>query len=366
MRSILCTEALVRNGYEMKQSNELVERLNKFHRVDLSHLPTPLDKLENLTERLERFNMFLKRDDLTGLAFGGNKARKLDFIISDAMSRGADTLVTWGGVQSNWCRQVAAAAAKIGLKAVLVLIKSKTASTNEDGNLLLDRMFDADVRIVEADAISNMMELASVQRFLDPIVEEVKGAGDVPYLLPIGGSLVEGSMSQPWGSIAYVNAFAELHEQAAADGVRIDSLVLATGSGSTQAGLLVGAKVMSPATRVVGVTVYSSRQKMTEYVRSIADATVKQLGVDVEIDDEDIIVFEDYLKDGYGVFNDDVGEALRIMAESEGVLLDPVYTGKAMAGMLALLEEGRLGDARNVVFLHTGGGPGLFAYPDEL
>jgi D-cysteine desulfhydrase family pyridoxal phosphate-dependent enzyme len=350
----------------MNDPNELVERLSKFHRVELAHLPTPLDKLENLTETLERFDVFLKRDDMTGLAFGGNKARKLDFIIADALNQGADTLVTWGGVQSNWCRQVAAAAAQIGMKAVLVLFKSSASSSENDGNLLLDHMFAADVRIVEAGAIANMMELASVQRFLDPIVDEVKQGGDVPYLLPIGGSLVEGSMGQPWGSVAYVNAFAELAEQASADDVRIDSVILATGSGSTQAGLLVGAKVFSPATRIIGITVYSSKQKMTEYVESIAKATIKQLDSSVELLDEDIIVFEEYLRDGYGIFNEDVGSALSLMAESEGVLLDPVYTGKAMVGMLDLMNKDYFADGENIVLLHSGGTPALFPYRGQI
>lgn len=356
----------MRNGNPMKSFDGVLERLNKFHRVELAHVPTPLDKLENLTEQLERFDVFLKRDDMTGLAFGGNKARKLDYILADALSHGADTLVTWGGVQSNWCRQVAAAAAQIGMKAVLVLFKSATSSEADDGNLLLDRMFGADVRIVEAGAIANMMELTSVAKFIDPIVEEMKQTGSVPYLLPIGGSLVEGSMTQPWGAIAYVNGFAELHAQASADGVRIDSVVLATGSGSTQAGLLVGAKILSPATRVIGVTVYSSKQRMTEYVRSISEATIKQLDAPIELLDEDIIVFEDYLKEGYGIFNEDVGEALRVVAESEGVLLDPVYTGKAMTGMLDLMEKNYFADGENIVFLHSGGTPALFPYRGQI
>jgi D-cysteine desulfhydrase family pyridoxal phosphate-dependent enzyme len=350
----------------MKISNGLEERFKKFHRVELAHLPTPLDKLENLTEMLERFDVYLKRDDMTGLAFGGNKARKLDFIVADALNQGADTLITWGGLQSNWCRQVAAAAAKIGLKSILILFKKKAVQGGDDGNLLLDRMLDADIRIVEADAIANMMELASVNRFVEPVLKEVIRAGGVPYLLPIGGSLVEGSMTQPWGAISYVNAFAELNEQASADGVRIDSVVLATGSGSTQAGLLVGAKLLSPATRVIGVTVYSSKQKMTEYVRAISEATIRQLGAKVPVLDEDIVVFEEYLREGYGVFNEEVGAALRVVAETEGVLLDPVYTGKAMAGMLDLMKKDYFADGENIVFLHSGGTPALFPYRSQI
>jgi len=350
----------------MKDTNVVRERLSKFHRVELSHLPTPLEKLENLSEQLERFDILMKRDDTTGLALGGNKARKLDYIVADVLSHGADTLVTWGGVQSNWCRQVAAAAARIGVKAVLVLFKGPTSPAGDDGNLLLDRLFDADVRIVETGPISNMMELSSVGQYIEPVVEEYEKAGDVPYLMPIGGSLVEGSMSLPWGAIAYVNAFAELLDQAETEGVRIDSIVLATGSGSTQAGLLVGAKLLSPATRVVGITVYASAQKMSQYVRSIGERALKQLDQTIDIDEEDIIVFEEYLREGYGVFNDDVGAAIRRLAETEGVLLDPVYTGKAMAGMLDLVLRDYFQDGENIVFLHTGGTPALFPYRSEI
>lgn len=350
----------------MKGTNAIVERLEKFHSVKLSHLPTPLEKLENLSEELERFDVLMKRDDMTGLAFGGNKARKLDYIIADALNQGADTLVTWGGVQSNWCRQVAAAAAKIGMKSKLVLFKKASSPADDDGNLLLDRLFEADVRMVEAGSITNMMELASVRQYVEPVVEESKQAGEVPYLMPIGGSSVEGSMERPWGAIAYVNAFAELLEQAESDGVRIDSVVLATGSGSTQAGLLVGARLLSPATRIIGVTVYASAQKMLEYVRSISQAALRQLDSSIEVRDEDIIVYEDYLKEGYGIYNDEVDAALHLLAESEGILLDPVYTGKAMAGMLDLMRKGCFEDGENVVFLHSGGTPALFPYRGQM
>lgn len=350
----------------MQNNNGVIDRLAKFRTVKLAALPTPFEKLENLSERLERFEVLVKRDDLTGLAFGGNKARKLDYIVADALHQGADTIVTWAGVQSNWCRQVAAATARIGLKSKLVLFKGESSPPGCDGNLLLSRMFDADIEIVDAGSIDNMMELASVRSYVDPAVEEVRSAGNKPYLAPIGGSLVEGSMSQPWGAIAYVNAFAELLEQATAEGVRIDSIVLATGSGSTQAGMLVGAKLLSPGTRIVGVTVYATKEKMCHYVRSVAEATLEHLGSSVGLPDEDIIVFDDYLKDGYGVFNDEVGNALRLVAEAEGVLLDPVYTGKAMAGMLDLMGKDYFGDGENVVFLHSGGTPALFPYREQI
>ena len=350
----------------MDNIEDLLQRLSQFRTVKLAELPTPFEKLENLSEKLERFEVLLKRDDQTGLAFGGNKARKLDYIIADALHHGADTIVTWAGIQSNWCRQVAAATARVGLKSKLVLFRGPTSPPGCDGNLLLSRMFDADIRIVDGAEIDNMMELENVREYVDPAVEEVKAAGNTPYLAPIGGSLIEGSMAQPWGAISYVRAFAELFDQAKADGLRIDSIVMATGSGSTQAGLLVGAKLLSPGTRVVGVSVYASKSKMFEYVRSVADATISLLGAPIELNDDDIIVFDEYIRAGYGVFNEDVGNALHMVAETEGVLLDPVYTGKAMVGMLDLMDKDYFGDGEHIVFLHSGGTPALFPYRDHI
>ena len=350
----------------MEAVSTLKARLMQLPRVDLAHLPTPLERVEVLSKKLGRFNLLMKRDDQTGLAFGGNKARKLEFILADALGQGADTVVTWGGVQSNWCCQVAAGAVRLGIKPVFVLLRGAASPTGADGNLLLDRLFGADIRIVEAGAIENMMELGSVRHIVEPVVDELRAAGKKPYLAPIGGSLVEGSMNQPLGAVAYVNAFVELFDQARAIGVDVDSVVMATGSGSTQAGLLAGTRLVSPKTRIIGVTVYASREKMTQYVRSVAEQTLALFGADAILRDEDIIVFEEYLRDGYGVFNEDVGAAMRLVAESEGVLLDPVYTGKAMAGMLDLMEKGYFANGENIVFLHSGGTPALFPYREQI
>jgi len=350
----------------MESAQSLRRTLGQFPRVSLADLPTRLDKLENLSRRLEVFGVFVKRDDQTGLAFGGNKARKLDFLMANVMDRGADCIITWAGVQSNWCRQVAAAAAKLDIRTVLALFKGPASPEGDDGNLLLDRIFDADIRVFDATGIDNMLEFESVRHIVDPIADEMRRAGLRPYVAPIGGSLVEASMTEPWGTLGYVEAFVELAEQAEQMGVGIDSIVLATGSGGTQAGLLAGAKLLSPATRIVGISVYAGKEKAAGYVRSAANSTLELLGSSVRVAKDDVIVLDDYLMEGYGVFVPEVGDAIGLIAESEGLLLDPVYTGKSMTAMLDLIEKGYFREGENVVFLHTGGTPALFPYRKQV
>jgi len=348
-------------------TTESVRRLlAQFPRVTLSQLPTPMHRMENLSGRFNSYDLYVKRDDQTGLAFGGNKARKLDFIMADVVNKKADCIVTWAGVQSNWCRQVAAAATKLGIRTVLVLFKGPRSPEGYDGNLLLDRIFDAEIRIADAGEIENMLELDSVRHIVEPVADEMKALGLNPYLVPVGGSLVEGSMQQPWGALGYVESFIEIVEQSEKLGIGFDAVVLASGSGGTQAGLLVGAKLLAPATRIVGITVYGSAAKVTQYVRSVADRTLELLGESTRVSDNDVIVFDEYLDQGYGVFNDDVGEAIRVVARSEGLLLDPVYTGKSVAGMLDLMRKGYFKAGRNILFLHTGGTPALFPYRSQL
>jgi L-cysteate sulfo-lyase len=350
----------------MPTTESVRKALARFPRVALSHVPTPLDRLDDLSGHLGSCDLYVKRDDQTGLAFGGNKARKLDFIMGDVAARGSDCIVTWAGVQSNWCRQVAAAAAKLGIRTELVLFKGPKSPEGDDGNLLLDRIFDAEVRVVDAGEIENMLELASVRHIVQPVVDELGGRGFKPYLVPVGGSLVEGSMQEPWGALGYVESFIEIVEQAGQRGVTFDAVVLASGSGGTQAGLLAGAKLLSPTTRIIGVSVYGSSEKVTRYVRSVAERTLELLGEATRIDDDDIIVLDDYLDEGYGVFNEAVGEAIRRVARGEGILLDPVYTGKSLAGMLDLIGRGFFGEGDRILFLHTGGTPALFPYRAQL
>jgi D-cysteine desulfhydrase family pyridoxal phosphate-dependent enzyme len=344
---------------------ELHRRLSGFPRVRLAHVPTPLEKLGALSRHVGGPSLYMKRDDQTGLAFGGNKARKLEFIMADVLEGDADSVVTWAGVQSNWCRQVAAAAARLGKRAVLVLLKRPGLPAAEDGNLLIDRVFNADIRLLEASGEKGFLELENVRPFVDPIVEEEEAAGRKVYLAPIGGSLLEGSMHRPLGALGYVVAFAELLEQARARGFTPDTVVLATGSAGTQAGLLAGARLLSPETRIVGISVAGSAMDISRYVKNIAEAVLTELGDGGGVSDQEVIVHDAYLGDGYGVLNDRITDAVGLLAREEGVLLDPVYTGKAMGGLLDLAGKGYFG-GENVVFLHTGGTPALFPYREGL
>ena len=344
----------------------LRERLHAFDRVALTHLPTPLEGLPALSRRVGIMRAYVKRDDQTGLAFGGNKARKLELIMADALRQGADSVVTWAGLQSNWCRQTAAAAAHLGLRCVLVLLKKPGFPVGYDGNLLLDRILGADVRIVDAEESRSFLELAPVADLVEPVVDEERRAGRTPYLAPIGGSLTEGSMGAPLGALAYVRAFLELRRQAEEAGIAVDAVVHATGSGSTQAGLLVGAKLVSPETKIIGISVTAERRTVAEYVAGIADRTLEALGVVERVSPGEVIVLDDYLAEGYGILNDQVRDAVTLLAREEGLLLDPVYTGKAMAGMMDLASRGYFRGGKEVVFLHSGGTPALFPYRDGL
>lgn len=340
---------------------ELKRRLAGFPRVGLSHLPTPLEPLATLSKRSGGARVHIKRDDQTGLAFGGNKARKLEFIIADAVESGADSIVTWAGVQSNWCRQVAASAARVGIRAVLVLLKRPGLPAEEDGNLLIDRVLDADIHMVEASGEKGFLEFENVKEFVEPVLDRERSSGRNCYLAPIGGSLLEGSMEKPLGAVGYLAAFAEILEQARAQGFTPGSVVLATGSAGTQAGLLAGAKLLSPETRIVGISVAGSSEVISGYVTSITEALLREIGEPDAVAENEVIVNDEYLGEGYGILNDDIIRTLKLVAREEGVLLDPVYTGKCMNGLLDLAGQNYFGN-EDVVFLHTGGTPALFPY----
>jgi D-cysteine desulfhydrase family pyridoxal phosphate-dependent enzyme len=309
--------------------------------------------------------LFVKRDDQTGLAFGGNKARKLEYIMADFLDSGAECVVTWAGVQSNWCRQVAAAAARMGKRAVLVLLKRPGLPAEEDGNYLLDKILDAEVHLVEASGEKGFLRLDNVREYLDPVLAELDAAGHSYYLAPIGGSLMEGSMTRPLGALGYTAGFSELLDQCRSLGIRPRAIVHATGSAGTQAGLVAGAKLLSPETRIIGISVSGSSEVISEYVEDIGNAVLTELGSDLRLAEEDIIVRDEFLGEGYGILNSDVTHALKTVAKTEGTLLDPVYTGKAMFGLMELVAAGDL-EGEEVVFLHTGGTPALFPYREGI
>jgi D-cysteine desulfhydrase family pyridoxal phosphate-dependent enzyme len=345
--------------------SEIKKRIYDFPKKDLIHLPTPLQKLENLSQELGGPEIYMKRDDLTGLAFGGNKSRKLEFIIQDVLRKKADAIITWASLQSNWCLQTAAAARKFGIRPILLLFKTYDLPEEYDGNLLLDYILDADVIIKEAEK-GKLVRTEDILEIVGAVEKEVKEWGQTPYVAPIGGSMVGGSMEKPLGAISYVNAFVELLEQAGKQSLEINYVLHASGSGGTQGGLAVGAKALKGNIKVLGISVSEAKESYGKEVLTIARDTVKALSLDLALEMEDIIIFDEYLKEGYGILNREVAEAIRFVAAKEGVFLDPVYTGKAMAALIDLVRKGYFKKEDKIVFFHTGGTPALFPNKQHL
>ena len=317
-------------------------------RVGLGVFPTPLQSLDNLSRHLGGPRILVKRDDLTGLATGGNKTRKLECLIADALDQGADTVITTGGPQSNHARQTAAAAAANGLRCILVLSSKAPPSTT--GNLFLDYLLGARVRWAgERDPYQVMEEVAAEER----------AAERVPYLIPRGGS-------NPIGVSAYVTAMDELVRQVLEAELRIDHIVVASGSGGTQAGILVGTRALNYDCHVLGISVAAPAEDLCENILDLARLTASYLDLRVEIPPESVDVSGAYLGGGYGVLGEAEQEAIDLLARKEGLLLDPVYTGRAMAGLLDLIRQERFSRSETVLFWHTGGVPALFAYADQL
>ena len=312
-------------------------------RIRFAHLPTPVEALERLSQRLGGPRLLVKRDDQTGLATGGNKTRKLEFLAAAAQVEGADTLVTAGAVQSNHCRQTAAAAVRCGLHCVLVL-SGDPPTGGAGGNLLLDQLLGAEVRFDSRPA----------DEALAAVGESLRAAGQRPFLIPIGGS-------NPTGASGYVLAMEELVGQLQERGERIDHVFLASGSGGTQAGIAVGARALGFEGQVVGISVSRSADAMLQSLVPLANDTAAYLNLALEFTPDDIIVNDDYLGGGYGVMGDLERRAIRTLAKTEGLMLDPVYTGRAFGGLLDLIERGVLGQDETVLFWHTGGTPALFA-----
>lgn len=343
-------------AYSIADVKKIVQ---KFPRLNLVHLPTPFVKLDNLTKELGGPNIYIKRDDLTGLAFGGNKSRKLEFIMKDVLDKKADTIITWAGLQSNWCLQTAAAARKFGITPILILFDVYDLPAEYDGNLLLDLFLGADIRIKHVEK-GSVLHLENVDEILEETAREVKERGHTPYIAPIGGSATGGSMGDPLGAISYVNAYVEMLEQAEMLGVDVDFVIHASGSGGTQAGLAVGAKAINEKARVLGVSVSEEKATYSEYVMDIAMDTLTALNMELELEKNDIVVFDEYLGEGYGEVDKEVTEAIRLMSEREGIFLDPFYTGKAMVALMDLVKKDYFQKKDNVVFFHTGGTAALF------
>jgi len=345
--------------------DELTKKIASFPRTELIHRPTPLRRLDRLTAELGGPAVWIKRDDLTGMAFGGNKSRKLEFIIPDALRQGADTIITWASLQSNWCMQTATAARRVGLHPILLLFKTSDQAADCDGNLLLDYILGADVRIQEAPK-GKIVSEEHVHRVLEETAGQVRNSGHHPYIVAVGGSMPGWSMAQPLGAIAYAEAFVEAFEQAEQAGAVITHIVHATGSGATQAGLLAGSKAAPAGVQVLGISVSEGKDIFVPIVEKISKETEKALSMDLGIVPSDIIVLDEYVKEGYGIVNQETANAVRLVFQTEGIVLDPVYTGKAMAGLIDLARKGRFRKEDNVLFFHTGGTPALFPYREPM
>jgi L-cysteate sulfo-lyase len=324
--------------------------LSRFPRARLCHVPTPLEPMPRLTEALGGPSLWIKRDDCTGLATGGNKTRKLDFLMGEALERGADCVVTQGAVQSNHVRQTAAAATRLGLDC-MVLLERRVPDVSLDyettGNVFLDHLFGAQIRFVEGGQDMNAAAEA--------LGRELEGQGRRPYVIPGGGS-------NPVGALGYVSCALEMLGQANDMGLRIDHLVHATGSAGTQAGLVVGLVGTNSGIPVLGISVRQPQERQEQMVHGLAERTAQHLGVAGGIPREAVVANSDHVGPGYGQSTPEMVEAIRLLARTEGILLDPVYSGKGMAGLIALIRAGRFRKDENVVFLHTGGSVALFAY----
>lgn len=328
--------------------------LSRFPRVSLAHLPTPLEPLPNLSAELGGPQIWVKRDDCTGLASGGNKTRKLEFVMAEALQCGADTIITVGAVQSNHVRQTAAAACKLGL-ACEVLLEHRVTDPSDyysnSGNVLLDRVFGANLREYPGGT--------DFDKAMQDVADEVRSEGGEPYLVP-------GGASDKIGALGYVNCAFELLSQANDEGLVIDHLITATGSAGTQAGLVVGLQAMHSRIPLLGIGVSVAREAQEQKVFDLAEITADYIGAPGVVKRDDVVANCDYVGEGYGIPTEGMNEAVLMLARSEGLLFDPVYSGKALAGMIDLVRRGRFADAENIVFLHTGGSAALFAYTDQL
>ncbi len=313
-------------------------------RLKFAHLPTPIEPLPRLSASLGGPTLWIKRDDQTGLAFGGNKTRKLEYLVADAQAHGARTLITRGAAQSNHCRQTAAAAARFGFDCILVLTGSPAERWT--ANLLLDRLLDADIVWSEGAAPDELLQ----QTF-----DAARADGRRPYLIPYGGS-------NPLGASAYATAMLEFLSQ----DVPVDRIVLASSSGGTQAGLIAGAKLADYQIRISGISVDPKAAPLKNTIADLAAQICELLGEPHKIEPDDVEVWDDYLGEGYGVLGDLERHALTDFARTEGILLDPVYTGRAAGGMLDLIYSGDFSSDETILFWHTGGTPALFAYDDLL
>lgn len=309
-------------------------------RLHFAHLPTPIEELPRLTEALGGPRILVKRDDQTGLAFGGNKTRKLEFLVAEAREQGADMLISAGAIQSNHCRQTVAAAARFGFACTLVLTGERPSQST--ANFLLDQLFGAEIITVP--------DRKDRDRILQETFDKAVAVGKKPYLVPYGGSSVTGAMG-------YTFAMEELMKQ----NLNPDWIVFGTSSGGTHAGIVLGQRVFGFKGKALGISIDESVADLKKNVSALATRASEKLGERIEFTGDDVLANDDYCQAGYGVFGEGEREAIKLFASTEGLLLDPVYTGRAAAGMIDLIRKGVFKKGETVLFWHTGGQPALFA-----
>ncbi len=325
--------------------------LIRFPRATLARLPTPIELLPRLSAHLGGPQLHVKRDDLTGLGLGGNKLRKLEFLLGEARAQGADIVLTVGALQSNHARQTAAACARLGLDCELILRRSSHATEAylHNGNLLLDRLFGARLHFLQAHE--------SREAFMSARAEALHVEGRKPYCIPVGGSC-------GLGNLGYVACAEEILSQSEEMGACFDAVVVATGSGGTQGGLVAGFK-RPDGVPVIGIAVEGARAEQEALAARQATEALRLLSRDEALGDA-VVVMDEFVGPGYARPTESMREALSLAARFEGLVLDPVYTGKAFAGLIALARSGRFGRDQSLLFVHTGGAPGLFAYPESV
>lgn len=320
-------------------------------KASLGYFPTPLIELSRLSAKLNGPKIYMKRDDNTGLALGGNKTRKLEYIISDALAKGADTVITAGAIQSNHCRQTAGAAASLGLECHLVLGGKKPEQPQ--GNLLLDKVYGCHIHWTGENRKGED---------IPALVAQLKAEGKKPYVIPYGGS-------NELGAVAFIEAYKELNAQREALKVDFSHIIFASSSGATHAGLMLGNKILQTYSQIIGINIDKGEMDKVpfdEHIVSLANSTAQFIAADYQFTADDLILNSDYVGDGYGVIGELEKEAIALTAQNEGILLDPVYTGRAMGGLIDMIRTGQIKATDNVLFWHTGGAPALFAYADDL
>ncbi|GAB4541669.1 MAG: D-cysteine desulfhydrase [Anaerolineales bacterium] len=309
-------------------------------RLNFAHLPTPIEELPRLSKALNGPRLLVKRDDQTGLAFGGNKTRKLEFLVAEARAQGAQTLISAGAIQSNHCRQTAAAAARFGFDCTLVLTGERPRQPS--ANFLLDQLFGAEIITVP--------DRKDRDRILQETFDKAAADGKKPYLVPYGGS-------SPTGALAYAFAMEEFMQQ----NVHADWIIFGTSSGGTHAGLVLGQRLFNFKGRILGISIDEPEIELKAHVSQLASNASERFGARIHFTHDDVLANENYCQAGYGVFGEAEREAIHLFAKYEGLLLDPVYTGRAAAGMIDLIRRGFFKKDETVLFWHTGGQPALFA-----